>query len=116
MVGAETPLHALRSAYIGSQGQKHIDQEINMQRLYAAIAKILPYPLSHGVIGVLISLVSLSPSAGFFFYLGREIRDLQKAHNWDFKKFDWPGILYPAVPCLAADVWIKYQLYLMLAI
>lgn len=61
----------------------------------------LPYYIEHGLISLFITgLVYLIPglglvAAGFFFYLGREIRDLEKLHDWDMKGFDWPGFLWP---------------------
>ena len=63
-----------------------------------------PYWLHHAFIGGLIS-VSVwvlfpcvgSLLSGFMFYLGREIRDWEKLHNWALSGFDWKGLLAPFV-------------------
>lgn len=63
----------------------------------------LPYYIEHALISIGISLVAFllfgygALTAGFIFYLGREIRDWEKLHNWDIKGFDWKGLLYPLV-------------------
>lgn len=56
----------------------------------------------HGVVALLISLVwMLLPweaqvaYSGSLFYLSREIRDVEKLHNWDMKGFDYKGFFFP---------------------
>jgi hypothetical protein len=61
----------------------------------------LPYWFEHFLVAVLITLPLLFVpklalvSAGFMFYLGREIRDLEKLHYWDMRGFDWKGLAGP---------------------
>jgi len=70
----------------------------------------LPYYVEHGLIALGITLIALLIpnfaliSAGFFFYLGREIRDLEKLHNWNMEGFDWPGMLWPVY--VTIGLWI----------
>ena len=70
----------------------------------------LPYWINHGLIALAITLVTLlAPklalvSAGMWFYIGREIRDVEKLHNWNWKKFDWPGMALPVL--LTVLLWL----------
>ena len=55
----------------------------------------------------LIACVTLSPLAGAMFYVGREVRDLQKQHDWNMAGFDWPGFLWGVVPMAALEAVLR---------
>ena len=61
----------------------------------------IPYYWEHAGISIIISLIAFvlfgsgALTAGFFFYLGREVRDVEKLHDWNMEGFDWEGLLYP---------------------
>ena len=59
--------------------------------------RVTPYWVAHGLVAVAISLVTGYWAAGSIFYLGRELRDWEKLHQWDIKGFDWKGLLAPIV-------------------
>jgi len=61
----------------------------------------------HLLVASALSLLTLTPLFGPAFYLGREIRDVEKLHNWDWSKFDWRGLLWPAVPWIAVDLYLR---------
>ena len=77
---------------------------------------MLTYPISHLTVAFLIFLVAsvvlwvafgnISGAAlcGAFFYIGREVTDLEKLHDWDMSGFDWPGLLVPLIPMLILEV------------
>lgn len=67
----------------------------------------MPYYIKHLLIALGISGLGyvLDGSAvlyGALFYLGREIRDREKLGFWD-----WKGLLYPAVPLTAFEVYLR---------
>lgn len=64
------------------------------------IIQILPYWLMHGILALIISLITGYWLAGTIFYAGREIRDLEKLHDWHIMGFDWKGFLAPLVTSL----------------
>ena len=64
------------------------------------IYQVTPYWVAHGLVALAISLVTGFWLSGTMFYIGRELRDVEKLHDWDWKKFDWPGLLAPAVVSL----------------
>ena len=80
------------------------------------------YPLSHLTVAFLIFLVASAvlwlafgsvhgaALCGAFFYIGREITDLEKQHNWDMMFFDWLGFLVPVAPMLALELVIRFML------
>lgn len=82
----------------------------------------MTYPLSHLTIAALIFFAtsavlwllfgSIHGAAlcGAFFYIGREVTDLEKQHNWDMGGFDWPGFLVPVVPMLVLEFAIRFIL------
>jgi len=61
------------------------------------IYDLTPYWVAHGLVAIGISLITGYWLAGSIFYLGRELRDWEKLHNYDIKGFDWKGILAPIV-------------------
>lgn len=77
------------------------------------------YPVSHLTVAVLIFLVvsiilwvafgNITGAAlcGAFFYVGREVTDLEKLHNWDMAGFDWHGLLVPLIPMLILEVAVR---------
>lgn len=74
----------------------------------------LPYYIHHLLIalaidGVSILIFKVPTGMGFMFYLGREIRDLEKLHGWDLSGMDWKGILWP----LVGSVWV-YVVYCLI--
>lgn len=63
-----------------------------------------PYWIAHALVAAVISFLALWMSDGFFsyfagsmFYLGREIRDWEKLHDWKLSGFDWKGLLWPII-------------------
>ena len=40
-----------------------------------------------------------SACIGAMIYVSREIRDVEKLHDWDMKGFDWEGLLWPLLSC-----------------
>jgi len=62
-----------------------------------------PHWLNHGIVALIITLITMQApdlavvSAGLWFYIGREIRDWEKLHNWNWQGFDWQGIVLPLV-------------------
>lgn len=78
-----------------------------MKRLYARLSALIPYPYSHLLVASLIACVTLSPMAGAMFYVGREVRDLQKQHDWNMAGFDWPGFLWGVVPMAALEIALR---------
>ena len=96
-----------------------------MKRLYARLSALIPHPWSHFVVASLIAalfaaviymlsrfglvdfdLTGVFLGAGMF-YVGREVRDLQKQHDWNMAGFDWPGFLWPVVPMLALEIVLR---------
>lgn len=63
----------------------------------------IPYYHWHGIIATLLTVAAMyNPIVaimffGSFWYLSREIRDVEKLHNWDMKKFDRKGLVYPII-------------------
>ena len=57
------------------------------------------YYHKHLLVAVLISIATLSPTAGAMFYAGREVRDREKLGRWD-----WRGLLYPVIGL--SPLWI----------
>lgn len=55
----------------------------------------IPYWVAHAFVALCISLITGFWLSGTMFYIGREIRDLEKLHEWDLKGFDWKGFLAP---------------------
>lgn len=62
----------------------------------------LPYYIEHALVSVSISIPfalfgvwDWGLIAGMFFYIGREVRDVEKLHNWNMEGFDWKGLLAP---------------------
>ena len=66
------------------------------------LAHLLPYYINHLVIACVLSLVTQTPLAGAFFYIGREVRDREKLGYWD-----WRGLLWPVVPLVALEIWLR---------
>lgn len=52
--------------------------------------------MAHAVIALVLCLV-FHWSAGMIGYGFREVTEVEKVHNWDWKKFDWKGFLAPTV-------------------
>lgn len=84
--------------------------------------KIHTYALAHATVAIftMVALFSLrnhltaldySFIGSQIIYLSREIRDLEKLHNWNIKGMDWPGLLYPMA--LGGLVWGGIKLYLL---
>ena len=61
-----------------------------------------------GISGALSGKTGLRHLAGAFFYIGREVRDLEKGHNWDLSRMDWEGLLWPAVPLFVIDAALRF--------
>lgn len=59
----------------------------------------------HLLVASALSLLTLTPLFGAAFYLGREIRDWEKGTNYTW--FDWRGLLWPAVPWVAIDFYLR---------
>lgn len=86
-----------------------------MLKIPSKYRKILPpYWFWHGVVSVLITLpfMFIDPiigamSCGFWFYVGREIRDVEKLHKWNWRKFDWKGLGFPLLLYIIAVFWYK---------
>jgi hypothetical protein len=69
--------------------------------------KLEVYVMHHGIISTLISMAALAIShftggahflfsfAGTLFYLGRELCDLEKLYDWDFKMWNSADLLIP---------------------
>ena len=60
------------------------------------------YWMGHIVVAMLISSFFVLVGAGYpgtfvgsVFYLGRELRDVEKLHDWDWKGFDNKGFFLP---------------------
>ncbi len=73
---------------------------------------MIKYPYSHAVVAILVSLVTLSPTAGVAIYWMRELRDLEKGYNWNCHFFDWKGFLWPTLtvgPFALLELYLKYQ-------
>lgn len=67
----------------------------------------MKYWHKHLLVSILIGLLTLSPIAGGTFYLGRELRDVEKSHKWNWSKFDHKGLWWPLIPMIIADVVLK---------
>lgn len=67
----------------------------------------MKYYHKHLMVACVLSLVTLTPLAGAFFYVGREVRDLEKLHDWNMAGFDWRGFLWPVVPLVCLDVALR---------
>lgn len=79
------------------------------------IWKLFPrYYQRHLLIACLISgAVSLYAGelhilAGAIAYAMREIRDVEKSHNWDWSRFDWRGFLWPVLPLVSLDLILRF--------
>jgi len=68
-----------------------------MKKIKEKLIEITPYWMAHAYVAIAISLITGYWLAGTLFYLGREIRDWEKLHDWDIKGFDWKGLLAPLV-------------------
>lgn len=49
-----------------------------------------------------------SPIAGAAFYLGRELRDWEKSCGFAPGGFAWRDFLWPTVPCVVAELAIRW--------
>lgn len=68
----------------------------------------IPYYIKHLAIASAISIITLTPSAGAWFYAGREVRDWEKGHK--YKWFDHKGMWWPFIPWFSLEVAWKYYL------
>lgn len=65
--------------------------------------KNIPYWVAHSGVALLLSIPFVWSNwdiglwFGIAFYLGREIRDWEKLHNWKVEGFDWKGLLAPLI-------------------
>ena len=65
---------------------KHALVALIMALVIGAISYFAPY-----------QYVLCGAIAGAFFYIGREIRDLEKLYGWDIVGMDWKGLLWPVL-------------------
>lgn len=84
-----------------------------MKQLYKTLSKYVRYPWSHTLVAyvgntlvfTLCTYLQIIPFSAFsFFYLGREVRDLEKSHDWDMSKFDWKGLHFGFTAFVIADI------------
>ena len=68
----------------------------------------------HLLVALCISLVSYlycgTVLAGPLFYLARELRDLEKSYNWDWRLYlqrSWRDIAYPAAPLVTLEIYLQ---------
>lgn len=96
-----------------------------MKEIYEKIRNYFPHHIDHGVITLLIAVpifislrwlysnpvpvvelaIMVGLTAGFWFYVGREVAQWQEVHR-DY--FDWPGVLYPFY--VATSVFLVFKL------
>lgn len=85
---------------------------VNCLEIIRVAIQAPPYWVMHGVVAfgfAMFSLLALPRAAaalcaGFWFYLGREVRDWEKLHNYDWHGIDWPGIGAPTFVTLVMIV------------
>lgn len=56
--------------------------------------------MAHAYVAIIISLITGYWAGGSLFYLGRELRDWEKLHDYHLAGFDWKGLLAPIVASL----------------